>query len=68
MQTEILASYQKLPSVTFNLTDDYKDNLIKVEIFFESFDFEAITEVPAYLVRFLCWIWLSLVVSEFGQV
>jgi len=46
----ILASLQ--PKVNFNLTanDNYKDNLIKVELYFESFDFELIQEVPAYLV------------------
>jgi hypothetical protein len=45
---DILESLQKKVS-TMKLKDVYKDNLIKVELFFESFDFEAIREVPAYL-------------------
>lgn len=38
--------------VPFPLNDSfgYKENLIKVEIFFEDFDFELMEEVPAYLV------------------
>jgi len=44
--------------VTFSLNDStgYKENLIKVEIFFEEFDFELMQEVPAYqVIRVLEW-------------
>ena len=37
----------------FNIWDNitYKDNLIKVEVYYEEFNFEDISQSPAYEVR-----------------
>jgi len=39
--------------VAFDVWDNetYKDNLIKLEVYFEEFNFEEISETPSYVVR-----------------
>jgi len=46
--------------VSFNVFDNvtYKDNLIKMEIYFEEFNFQHISESPGYAVG-QCWLSLN---------
>jgi len=50
MQHDVLKSLQS--KVAFNVWDNvtYKDNLIKLEVYFEEFNFEEISETPSYVV------------------
>jgi len=50
-QNEVLESVQS--KVAFDVWDNetYKDNLIKLEVYFEEFNFEEISETPSYVVR-----------------
>jgi len=49
-QNDVLKSVEK--KVAFNVWDNvtYKTNLIKLEVYFEEFNFEKIDETPAYVV------------------
>ena len=49
-QDDVLKSVEK--KVAFNVWDNvtYKSNLIKLEVYFEEFNFEKIVETPAYVV------------------
>ena len=37
--------------VSVGTTENYRDNLLQVEIYFEEFNYKRISEYPAYLVR-----------------
>ena len=53
LQQDFIAKHiDHLPNLV-NASDPqkYKDNLVKVEIYFESFEYESIVEVPSYRVR-----------------
>jgi len=49
-QNDVLKSVES--KVGFDVWDNvtYKDNLIKLEIYFEEFNFEEISETPSYVV------------------
>lgn len=51
VKDDILKKMSDLVTFSLNDTSGYKENLIKVEVFFEEFDFELMEEVPAYPVR-----------------
>jgi len=52
-QHDVFESVQS--KVSFDVWDNvtYKDNLIKLEIYFEEFNFEEISETPSYVVSIL---------------
>ena len=53
LQQDFIAKHiDHLPNLV-NASDPqkYKDYLVKVEIYFESFEYESIVEVPSYRVR-----------------
>jgi len=54
MQTDVFTQLEH--SVRFNIWDNvtYKTNLINVQIFFEEFNYEEISEQPAYQVCIHC--------------
>jgi len=52
-QDSVLKSVET--KVGFDVWDKvtYKDNLIKLEVYFEEFNFEKITETPSYVVSII---------------
>jgi len=56
----VLKSVEK--KVGFDVWDNvtYKANLIKLDVYFEEFNFEKIVETPAYVVRvqLICLHWM----------
>ena len=50
----MLEKYKEKIGSSFDIYDDhaYKDNLVKLEVYYEEFNFESINEVPSYKVRY----------------
>ena len=55
----MLKSVEK--KVAFNVWDNvtYKSNLIKLEVYFEEFNFEKIVETPAYVVSIKLFVYVK---------
>lgn len=59
IQNEVFQSVAS--KVDFNIWDNvtYKDNLIKVEVYYEEFNFEDISQSPAYEVSREWWVMVA---------
>ena len=53
LQSDVLSKYAgMIPDITYsNDTEKYKRNLLKVEVFFDDFNYENIEEIEAYKVQ-----------------
>ena len=49
----MLEKYKEKIGSSFDIKDEnaYKQNLIKLEVYYEEFNFETIDEIPGYKVR-----------------
>ena len=53
LQSDVLSKYaDMIPDIAYsNDTEKYKRNLLKVEVFFDDFNYENIEEIEAYKVQ-----------------
>ena len=53
LQSDVLSKYaDMIPDIAYsNDTEKYKRNLLKIEVFFDDFNYENIEEIEAYKVQ-----------------